>query len=135
VFRAVAATPPPALEGAARWLAANARPGETVVHLSWADFSTLFCFAPEQRYLVAFDPTFTALADPAAARLLEDTREGRIPLDGAALARRFGSRLLVVNEEREGPYEAAVRAGLEERYEDGRGAVFELPEAESATAR
>src|SRR5207253_63044 len=98
----VRATPPPALEGAARHLAEHARPGEVVVHLSWADFSTLFFFAPEQRYLEAMDPTFTALADPEGARLLEDMREGRRPLDGAELARRFGSRLLVVNEEREG---------------------------------
>jgi hypothetical protein len=122
----VRVTPAPALAGAGRWIAAHARPGERVLHLSWADFSTLFFEAPAQRYVAAWDPVFLALRDPEGARLLEDVREGRAPLEGPALARRFGARLLAIDATRAGPYEAAVRAGLVPLHEDETGAVFAL---------
>jgi hypothetical protein len=124
--RGAAATPPPALEGAARYLRATLPPGEIVLHLSWADFSTLFFFDPGHRYLVSFDPIFAWVRDPERARLLEDVRAGRRPLDPAELRRTFGGRRLVVSKERRGGYEAAHAAGLDPVYEDWGGAVFSL---------
>lgn len=124
--RGVARTPPPALEGAARWLRAHATPGEVVLHLNWGDFPVLFHFDPENRYLIGFDPTFMWVRDRERARLLEDVRTGRRPLDPGELARTFGGRWLAVSKERPAQLEAALDAGLEPAFEDAGGAVFRI---------
>lgn len=124
--RGAALTPPPSLEGCARWLRANAPPGETVLHLSWADFAVLFHFDPEHRYLVSFDPMYMWAHDPGKARLLEDVRAGRRPLDPAELRRAFGGRWLAIPKERPRHVEAALDAGLEAAYEDAGGVVFRI---------
>ncbi len=124
--QAVAATPLPALEGAARFLRAHAPPGETVVHLGWSEFAVLFHFAPEHRYLVAFDPMFMWARDPERGRLLEDVRAGRRPIDPEELRRVFGGRWLAISKERPRQTAAARAAGLEPVYEDATGALFSL---------
>jgi hypothetical protein len=125
--RGVAATPPPALEGAARWLRASVPPGETVLHLNWGDFPVLFHFDPDHRYLIGFDPMFMWARDPDRAQYLEDVRLGRRPFDPEELARTFRGRWLVVTKERPSQLERALDAGLEPVFEDAGGAVFRLP--------
>jgi hypothetical protein len=124
--RGAAATPPPALEGAARWLRAHAPPGETVLHLNWGDFPVLFHFDPTHRYLIGFDPTFMWVRDRTRARQLEDVRFGRRPLDPEDLARTFGGRWLAISKEHPAQLDAALDAGLEPIWEDAGGAVFEI---------
>ncbi len=50
-------------EPAARWLSANARPGEVIFHDRWGAAPDLFYYAPGLRYLVLLDPAFLFYAD------------------------------------------------------------------------
>jgi len=48
----------PYYRAAAGWIRDNVPAGEIVFHADWDDFAPLFFYAPEQRYLVSFDPYF-----------------------------------------------------------------------------
>ncbi|HBL17359.1 MAG: hypothetical protein A2X36_11075 [Elusimicrobia bacterium GWA2_69_24] len=87
---------PPRFREAARWLAENLEPGETVVNLWGDDFPDLFYDGHRQRYLTGIDPAATLRWDPKAAMRLELMRAGRIPIDAAWLAETFRARVMVL---------------------------------------
>lgn len=104
--------PPPRFRDAAVWMAEHLEPGETVVNLWWDDFPDLYYDGYRQHYLWGLDPTYTLRDKPdgaAKARLLEEMRSGRVPLDGAILRKAFGARVLAV---RASALPTSVAAGL-----------------------
>ncbi|MCK6472251.1 MAG: hypothetical protein L6R28_10935 [Planctomycetes bacterium] len=110
--------PPPRFRAASAWMAEHLEPGETVVNLWWDDFPDLYYDGYRQRYLWGIDPTFTLRLEPngeGLAKLLEDMRAGRVPLDGAVLRKVFGARVMAVRKQ-------ALAGSIEKGLRNVRGA-------------
>ncbi len=120
------AAPPRRFDGAARWMAANLAPGETVINLYWDDFPELFYAAPRQHYLWGLDPTYSLRFDAAKTMLLERMRQREAPLDGRGLAEAVGSRTLVLRAERALRYPELKAAPFREVYRDGAAVVYRV---------
>lgn len=76
----------------ADWIARNVPPGEVVFTCNWDSFPYLFHFAPEQRYLVALDPTFMQAYDPELFRDWYRIATGQEPEAPRLILTRFGAR-------------------------------------------
>lgn len=120
------AAPPLRFEGAARWMASNLAPGETVINLYWDDFPELFYAAPRQHYLWGLDPTYSLRFDAPRTLLLEQMRQRRLPLDGRVLRDIMGSRTLVLRAERAVRYPELKKAPFREVYRDEAAVVYRL---------
>lgn len=121
--------PPPRFRAAAAWMREHLEPGETVVNLWWDDFPDLYYDGYGQRYLWGIDPTFTLRFNPDGAeraKLLEDMRTGRRPLDGSVLRRAFGSRVLVVRKQAVAGSIGKGLVNVRGAYRDDQALVFWL---------
>lgn len=121
-----AGAPPRFFTGACAWMAANLGPGETVINLYWDDFPDLFYDGARQAFLWGLDPTYSLRDDPDRARLLEDLRRRRRPLDADLMKARFGATHLVLRTARALRYPALEQAPFREVYRDGSAVVYRL---------
>jgi hypothetical protein len=85
----------PAIE----FLEKNARPDELVYHNFWWDFSALYHFRPDGRYVVALDPVFFYRFDPELFRKSVEAFAGRADDVHGLLAGAFGARWVFVPKE------------------------------------
>ena len=76
----------------AAWIKNHVPPGEVVFTCNWDSFPYLFFFAPQQRYLVALDPTFMQAYDPELFRLWYRIATGQEQNSADLVLSRFGSR-------------------------------------------
>ena len=76
----------------ATWIKNHVPPGEVVFTCNWDSFPYLFFFAPQQRYLVALDPTFMQAYDPELFRLWYRIATGQEQNSADLVLSRFGSR-------------------------------------------
>jgi hypothetical protein len=113
-------------DGAGAWMAANLRPGETVVNLYWDDFPDLFYSAPRQHYLWGLDPTYSIRYDAARSRYLERARRRQVLLDGHVLRHAFGSSVLVLRASRADAYTELRAPPFREVYRDGSAVVYRI---------
>ena len=114
------------------WLKEKVPAGETVFHTEWGDFTELFCYAPELRYLVALDPVFMYVHSPSHWREWRDICEGRRP-DAASLVRsEFNSRYVFLRSSRRRRLDRLLRGsqGAREVYRNSEIAIYELQETE-----
>jgi hypothetical protein len=121
---------PPALSGAASWIARRGERGTVVAHFDWDDFSTLFHDNPHNYYLFGLDPTFAEVWDPEGLQYLQDIRDEKKGLDPAYIFDHFHARYLVVPKYRRSEWTAALTAGLDVKYGDDptdAAYVFEIP--------
>jgi hypothetical protein len=94
----------------ARFLGEHGRQGERVFTVQWADSAPLFYCAPQLQSLVALDPTFFYLRDPALFTTYVDVAFGRDPDPVGTIMRRFGARYVTY-------WRAPAFAGLGARLE------------------
>jgi hypothetical protein len=83
-------------EGAGRWLAAHAQPGDLVVPLDWTQFPSLYYYAPKQRYVVGLEPTTMEVVYPDKLRYLEEVRLGKRDLNFDEMRQEFPDARYVV---------------------------------------
>lgn len=125
VASALRRLPPPRFEGASAWMAANLRPGETVVNLWWSDFPELFYHGHRQRFAVGLDPSYMHRGDARAERL-ELMSVGAEPIDAAWLAESFKARALVLRAGYVRLYPELSEGDWKPVYADRHAAVFSL---------
>ncbi len=118
--------------GASAWLKTHAPAGSTVINFHWDDFPELYYQSPEHYYLVGMDPTLMSLKHPEVARVLEDMRTIKRPLDLAELGKRFNSRFVVMRKYRAAKFKEVTSGTLKPAYADELSVVFELPAPEKA---
>jgi hypothetical protein len=99
----------------ATWIKNHVPAGEVVFTCNWDSFPYLFFFAPEQRYLVALDPTFMQAYDPELFRRWYRIATGQEPDSADLVLSRFGSRW-VFAEKREWIRPFLDRAGRDPRF-------------------
>ncbi|MCZ7649184.1 MAG: glycosyltransferase [Planctomycetota bacterium] len=130
--------PPARFKKASEWMAAHLDPGETVVNLWWDDFPELYYDGYRQHYLVGLDPTFMQRRDRQegtdCARLLEEIRTRRRPLDGPLLARTFGARYMILRAEVAGAYPELTDRTWGYVYKDDWAAIYALDGPEGPPA-
>ncbi len=124
------AAPPRFFTGACAWMDQHLAPGETVINLYWDDFPDLFYDGFRQHYLWGLDPTYAIREDARRAKLLEDLRTGRIPLDAARMKAEFQANHLVLRSARAARYPALGRPPFRAVYRDASAVVFALDGAE-----
>ncbi|HXO19265.1 MAG TPA: hypothetical protein VOA87_04985 [Thermoanaerobaculia bacterium] len=113
----------------ARWMGENAKAGTRVFTAQWGDSAPLFWFAPRLQSLVALDPTFFYVKDPALFAEYADLAYGRRTAPVDEIERRFGCRYATVWR---APLYAALAGQLAADprsklvYADGYYLVFEL---------
>lgn len=117
--------------GAAAWLKSHAPAGATVINFHWDDFPELYYQSPEHHYLVGMDPTLMSLKHPEDARVLEDMRTIKRPLDLVELGQRFKSRFVVMRKYRAQAFSEVKSGTLKPAYADDLSVVFEIPAPES----
>ena len=76
----------------AAWIKKHVPEGEVVFTCNWDSFPYLFFFAPDQRYLVALDPTFMQAYDPDLFRAWYRIATGQEADAADLVLSRFGSR-------------------------------------------
>jgi hypothetical protein len=76
----------------ATWIKNHVPEGEVVFTCNWDSFPYLFFFAPDQRYLVALDPTFMQAYDPDLFRAWYRIATGQEPDSADLVLSGFGSR-------------------------------------------
>lgn len=118
------AAPPRFFTGAAQWMKAHLKPGESVINLFWDDFPDLFYDAPRQHYIWGLDPTYSIREDSEKALLLERFRTHQLVLDPKALARLFQSRYLILRTSREWRFPEIF--ALKKVYGDDSGVIYLL---------
>jgi len=116
--------------GATAWLKAHANPNETIINFHWDDFPELYYQSPEHRFLVGLDPTLMSLKHPDDARVLEEMRTLKRPLDFAELGKRFGSRYIVMRNYRSQVFPEVKSGKVKPIYADELAVVFELPSSQ-----
>ena len=120
------AADPPRFRGAAAWMAANLKPGETVAHLWWEEFPDLFYAAYRQNFVWGLDPTFTLRYNPAIAQRLEDMRLKRVPLNPHWLARTLHARVLAMGHAQALRYPELTCGQWNPVYADRSAVIFAL---------
>ena len=61
----ISSLPPYRFQAAGEWLKEHARPGEIVFNAKWDNFSELFFWDPQNRYIGGMDPIFQYAYDPS----------------------------------------------------------------------
>jgi len=80
----------------ARWLGEHGEKGARVFTAQWGDSAPLLYFAPQLQSLVALDPTFFLVKDPALFNQYVEIALGRNPDPVPAIRQRFGARYITV---------------------------------------
>ncbi|HZF13081.1 MAG TPA: hypothetical protein VFE33_30185 [Thermoanaerobaculia bacterium] len=80
----------------ARWLGENGRPGERVFTAQWGDSAPLLYYAPRLQSLVALDPTFFYVKDPALFTTYVDVALGKNADPVSAIRDRFRAKYVTV---------------------------------------
>jgi hypothetical protein len=80
----------------ARWLGENGRPGERVFTAQWGDSAPLLYYAPRLQSLVALDPTFFYVKDPALFTTYVDVALGKNADPVPVIRDRFGAKYVTV---------------------------------------
>lgn len=88
---------------AVEFLRRNAPSGELVYHNFWWDFSTLYHYRPEGRYIVALDPVFLYMHDRRRFEAMLDLYRGERRDAYAVVAETFGARWVYVGRTRRSP--------------------------------
>lgn len=114
---------------AVEYLRSQAAPGDLVYHNFWWDFSVLYHYRPDGRYVVALDPVFLFRHDPekfdAMLRLFRGERRDAHEV----IAERFGARWVYVSRSRRSaPFVEALEADprFVRAYSDGNATVYRV---------
>ena len=116
---------PPAIE----FLIREAAPDELVYHQFWWDFSILYHYRPDGRYVVALDPVFMLRHDPERFRLAVEAYEGRTQDLYGVLKGEFGARWIYLPKVPQyAPFFNLVRGEVrfEKAYEDDQAFVVRI---------
>lgn len=126
VSMATAEVQRPAIE----FLKKTAAPGDLVYHNFWWDFSALYHFRPEGRYVVALDPVFFYRGDPVRFRKSLEAYRGELKDLYRVLKDDFGARwVYIAKGPRNRPlFDLMVADGhFEKAYEDDFVVIARLP--------
>jgi hypothetical protein len=115
---------------AVEFLKREARPDELVYHNFWWDFSALYHYRPEGRYVVALDPVFFQRFDPNLFDKALEAFAGRSENIHRVLREDFGARwVFVPKDARYFPFFNLLRQDgrFEKAYEDAHVVIVRLP--------
>ena len=114
---------------AMRWLDQHANRDELVYHNTWMDFSGLYFFRPEGRYIDALDPVFAQQFDPRLFEQRVEAYEGKHPQIHRMLSQDFGARWIFVSmiPDNKAFAELAARSPkIKLRFRDANALIFEV---------
>lgn len=115
------------LEKSADWIKKNVPEGETIAHMYWGDFSQMFYFAPEYRYLNGLDQTFMFVYDRRKSDYVQNMMyNSRFHLDPFELRRMFNCDYLVVSKKNNLLYIKTRDSWIDPVYEDDDSVVYKL---------
>jgi hypothetical protein len=110
-------------------LRARAAPGDLVYHNFWWDFSVLYHYRPDGRYVVALDPVFLFRHDPGKFDAMLQLFRGERRDAHEVIAKQFGARWVYVSRSRRSaPFVEALEADprFVRTYADGNAMVYRV---------
>ncbi len=117
----------PTMEQAGLWMRDNLPAPASVLHFEWDEFTTLFYYAPNHRYVAALDPTFSFYAYPREWEYMQWLHLDRPDVPGWEIKRRLGFTHAISGARCPASREWwRARAGVKEIYQDREYSVFAL---------
>ncbi len=114
-------------ENAARWMAKNIPPGETVYHTVWGDSPYFICLNPANRYINVLDPIYTYYWSKDIQLLMQSIEQGNYEDPYTVIKDTFKARYGFTRKQT-GFYDRQLRKDNRFRivYESADSVIFEL---------